>query len=73
MALDALLADADVVSLHVKLTDDSRHLIDAPALARMKDDAILLNGARGDVIDMEKNPCRPTPNGRITHRETPLT
>ncbi len=52
VALEALLADADVVSLHVKLTDDSRHLIDARALARMKDDAILLNGARGEVIDM---------------------
>jgi phosphoglycerate dehydrogenase-like enzyme len=50
--LDELLATADVVSLHVKLTDDSRHLIDAAALAAMKDEAILLNGARGDVVDM---------------------
>ncbi len=50
--LDELLRTADVVSLHVKLTDDSRHLIGAPELASMKDDAILLNGARGDVVDM---------------------
>ena len=50
---DELLETADVISLHVKLTDDSRHLIDAAALAKMKDEAILLNGARGDVVDMD--------------------
>ena len=50
--LDELLGAADVVSLHVKLTEDSRRLIGARELALMKDDAILLNGARGDVIDM---------------------
>ena len=50
--LDDLLKSADVVSLHVKLTDDSRHLVGARELAMMKDDAILLNGARGDVVDM---------------------
>ena len=50
--LDELLRAADVVSLHVKLTDDSRRLIGARELALMKDDAILLNGARGDVVDM---------------------
>ena len=50
--LDELLRAADVVSLHVKLTDDSRRLIGARELALMKDDAILLNGARGDVLDM---------------------
>ncbi len=51
--LDELLRSANVVSLHVKLTDDSRHLIGARELASMKDDAILLNGARGDVVDMK--------------------
>ena len=50
--LDDLLKNADVVSLHVKLTDDSLHLVGARELAMMKDDAILLNGARGDVVDM---------------------
>lgn len=49
--LDELLANADVVSLHVRLSDDSRHLIGAPQLALMKPGAILLNGARGDVVD----------------------
>ena len=48
---DELLQSADVVSLNVKLTEDSRHLIGARELALMKDDAILLNGARGDVLD----------------------
>lgn len=50
--LDELLRSADVVSLHVKLTDESRHLVGARELALMKEDAILLNGARGDVVDM---------------------
>ncbi len=49
---DDLLREADVVSLHVKLTDDSRRLIGARELALMKDDAMLINGARGDVVDM---------------------
>ena len=50
--LDELLQNADVVSLHVKLTDDSRRLIGARELSLMKDDAMLINGARGDVVDM---------------------
>jgi D-3-phosphoglycerate dehydrogenase len=50
---DDLLRGADVVSLHVKLTESTRHLIGARELALMKDDAILLNGARGDVVDMQ--------------------
>ncbi len=50
--LDELLASADVVSLHVGLSPDTRHLIGARELGLMKDDAILLNGARGEVVDM---------------------
>ncbi len=49
--LGQLLAAADFVSLHVPLTDETRHLIDAAALAAMKSDAILINTARGPVID----------------------
>lgn len=49
--LDTLLARADVVSLHVPLRPDTRHLIDAAALARMKPSALLVNTARGDVVD----------------------
>ncbi len=51
MALDALLAAADVVSLHVPLTAATRHMIGAAELARIKRDAILVNAARGGVVD----------------------
>ncbi|QBS37254.1 D-glycerate dehydrogenase [Thermaerobacter sp. FW80] len=49
--LDQLLAEADVVSLHVPLTAQTRHLLDRHRLARMKRGAILINTARGDVVD----------------------
>jgi len=51
LELDELLGTADVVSLHVKLTADTRHLVGERELALMKPTAILLNGARGDVVD----------------------
>ncbi|MDX9912947.1 MAG: D-glycerate dehydrogenase [Phycisphaerales bacterium] len=49
--LDAGLARADVVSLHTPLTPDTRHMIDARRLALMKPTAILINTARGPVVD----------------------
>ena len=51
MPLDRLLATSDVVSLHCPLTSETRHLIDQPALARMKRSAYLINTARGPVVD----------------------
>jgi glyoxylate reductase len=51
--LDGLLAAADVVSLHVPLTDATRHLIGARELALMKPTAVLVNTARGPVVDEE--------------------
>jgi glyoxylate reductase len=51
--LDELLATADVVSLHLPLTEESRHLIDADALGRMKPDAVLVNVSRGPIVDEE--------------------
>ncbi len=49
--LDELLGTADAVSLHVKLTDESRGLIGARELGLMKPGALLLNGARGAIVD----------------------
>ena len=46
-----VLERADVVSLHTPLTDETRHLIGATELARMKSTAVLVNTARGPVVD----------------------
>jgi len=48
---DELLETADVVSLHVPLTAETRHLIDAAALTLMRPTAVLVNTARGQVVD----------------------
>lgn len=50
-SLEALFAEADVISLHVRLTDATRGLVGAELLRRMKRDAILVNTARGPVVD----------------------
>jgi glyoxylate reductase len=49
--LAPLLGEADVVSLHCPLTTETRHLIDASALARMKPTAVLVNASRGPIVD----------------------
>ena len=51
VSLEALLATADVLSLHCPLTDSTRHLINADTLAKMKSSAILINTGRGPLID----------------------
>ena len=49
--LDELLAQSDIVSLNCPLTPDTHHLIGEPALRRMKSTAILINTARGNIVD----------------------
>lgn len=49
--IDELLATSDVVSLHVPLSQETHHLIDAAALAKMKPGGYLINAARGPLID----------------------
>ena len=51
VSLDAVLELSDVVSLHTPLTDATRRMINAQALASMKSDAILINAARGGIVD----------------------
>ena len=50
-SLEDLIAGSDVLSLHVPLTPETRNLIGAAAIARMKRDAVLINAARGGVVD----------------------
>jgi glyoxylate reductase len=53
VSLDELLQTSDVVSVHVPLRPDTRHLIDRKAFARMKRSAFLINTSRGPVVDEE--------------------
>ena len=52
-SIDAVFAEADAVSLHCPLTPETRHLVNAERLARMKPTAILVNTARGGCVDEE--------------------
>ena len=49
--LETLLAESDFVTLHVNLTDETHHLVDAAALSRMRPTAVLVNTSRGPVVD----------------------
>jgi len=51
VGMDELLRESDFVSLHVNLTDETNHLIDADALSAMKPTAVLVNTSRGPVVD----------------------
>jgi glyoxylate reductase len=50
---ETLLKESDFISLHTPLTADTRHLIDAEALAKMKPSAVLINTSRGPVVEMD--------------------
>jgi D-3-phosphoglycerate dehydrogenase len=64
--LDQLLAEADVLSLHLLLTDQTRGLLDAALLARLKPGAIVVNTARGALLD-EAALIAALTEGRIGH------
>jgi D-3-phosphoglycerate dehydrogenase / 2-oxoglutarate reductase len=51
VAIDEAIAAADILTLHVPLTDDTRHLIDADALATMRQGAVVVNTCRGPLVD----------------------
>lgn len=53
VSLDELLATSDLISLHCPLTDETRHLVNASTIAKMKDGVILVNTSRGGLIKTE--------------------
>jgi phosphoglycerate dehydrogenase-like enzyme len=52
-SLETLVSHCDIISIHVPATDETRGMIDAAFIARMKPDAFLINTARGEIIDQE--------------------
>lgn len=53
VSIDALLRQSDIITLHCPLTPETRHLIDAAALAKMKTGVVLINTSRGALIDTQ--------------------
>src|SRR5690606_22761535 len=64
VSLAALLEQSDVVTLHCSLTAETRGMIAAPALAAMKPDALLINTARGPIVDVDAV-CDALERGRL--------
>ena len=53
VSLDELLEQSDIISLHCPLTEDTRHMIDAAAIEKMKKGVVIVNTSRGGLIDAE--------------------
>ncbi len=53
VTLDELFARSDIISLHCPLTDDTKHMINADAIAKMKKGVVILNTSRGALVDAE--------------------
>jgi len=51
VSLDELLAEADIISLHIPLTDKTRHMISSQEFEKMKDGVIIINASRGGTVD----------------------
>ncbi|KAB2870338.1 MAG: C-terminal binding protein [Burkholderiaceae bacterium] len=63
-SIDDICREADLISLHVPLTDETQHLIDARRLALMRPTAVLVNTARGGLVDLDA-PASALAEGRL--------
>jgi len=63
-SLQQIIREADVISLHLPLTEDTYHMIDAKSIIEMKDQVILVNTSRGGIID-EAAACEGLKSGKI--------
>lgn len=50
-SIDSIIRDADIVSLHTNLTEETRHMINADTIGKMKEGVVILNCARGELVD----------------------
>lgn len=66
VSLDELYAQSDIITLHTPATADNYHMLNAETFAKMKDDVIIINTARGTLIDTEALICA-VESGKISH------
>ena len=66
VSLDELYAQSDIITLHTPATADNYHMLNAETFAKMKDDVIIINTARGTLIDTEALICA-VESGKIGH------
>ena len=66
VSLDELYAQSDIITLHTPATADNYHMLNAETFAKMKDDVIIINTARGALIDTEALICA-VESGKIGH------
>jgi D-3-phosphoglycerate dehydrogenase len=62
--LDDLLAQADIISFHLPLTDETRHMISDPEFSKMKDGVVIINASRGGIVD-EKALFKALESGKV--------
>ena len=64
LSFEDLISGADVISLHLPLTEETRHMVDREAFRKMKDGVILVNASRGGIVD-EEAACEALASGRL--------
>jgi D-3-phosphoglycerate dehydrogenase / 2-oxoglutarate reductase len=72
-SVEEIVADADIISLHTNLTDQTRHMINAESLGKMKKGVVILNCARGELADVLETEPPPADHPLFSTPNTVLT